>query len=52
MSSFAPGKPTPFMPPLVLSTSPYHIPLQPASGVLYIFRLSIMSQSSQVSVYQ
>ena len=36
MSSFALGKPAPFAPPLVLSTFPCHIPLQPASGVLYI----------------
>ena len=41
MSSFALGKPAPFVPPLVLSTFPCRIPLQPASGVLYIFRLSI-----------
>ena len=35
MSSFALGKPTPFMPPLVLSTFPCRIPLQPASGVYF-----------------
>ena len=52
MSSFALGKPVSFVPPLVLSTFPCRIPLQPASGVLYIFRLSITSQSSQVSIYQ
>ena len=52
MSSFALGKPAPFAPPLVFSTFPCRIPLQPASGVLYIFRLSITSQSSQVSIYQ
>ena len=52
MSSFALGKPAPFVPPLVLSTFPCRIPLQPASGVLYIFHLSITSQSSQVLIYE
>ena len=49
---FCSGKAAPFAPPLVFSTFPCRIPQQPASGVLYIFRLSITSQSSQVSIYQ
>ena len=49
---FCSGKARSFRAPLVLSTFPCRIPLQPASGVLYIFRLSITSQSSQLSIYQ
>ena len=51
MSSFDPGKPDPFVPLLVLSTSPCHILLRSASVVLYIFYLSITAQSQCASIY-